>query len=407
MGARLNQFGFFFKWQRFILDCGNLVLNKLGLIVECFNQAAKSTSHTKKRNRFIPPLNYLAALLLSFTPAYCAEVQSSGANSTPRSGAPAQDLTGLTLEELYNLDVIQLNVIGGHTHPAGQKMFGYEFMFMDMSGHLSGTRDVSESEILKHFPSASTGMTVEEHMLEVMYAPINELTLMAMLPIKHIEMDMVMDGIHFTERSEGIGDLQVLALYTLLGSVSKGQRLLINAGMSFPTGSIDEKNTIAGVGTFKLEYPMQLGSGTYDLRPGLTYLGESKKWAWGGEALTALRLGRNGNGYRLGNEYGLMGWVGYAVTDWFAPSLRINGRIWGNVHGADPDIDPTVDAEGDPHRQGGRRVDLLMGTNFFVPIGIFKGTRVMMEAGLPIYENLDGPQLSTRWLFSAGLTYSF
>src|SRR5712692_2831808 len=102
----------------------------MGLIVKCLKRATKSASHIKKKNRFIPPLNYLAALLLSFTPVYCAEVQSSVANSTPQSSAPAQDLTGLTLEELYNLDVIQLNVIGGHTHPAGQKMFGYEFMFM-------------------------------------------------------------------------------------------------------------------------------------------------------------------------------------------------------------------------------------------------------------------------------------
>src|SRR5437762_253635 len=379
----------------------------MGLIVKCLNRVTKSASHIKNQNRFSPLLNYLAALLLLFTPVYGAEVQSSGTDSTLHSGAPAQDLTGLTLEELYNLDVIQLNVIGGHTHPAGQRMLGYEFMFMDMDGHLSGTRDVSESEILKRFPSASTGMTVEEHMVEVMYAPTNELTLMAMLPIKHIEMDMVTrDGFRFTERSEGIGDLQVLALYTFLGSVTKGHRLILNAGMSFPTGSIDEKNTIMG-DTFQLEYPMQLGSGTYDLRPGLTYLGESKKWAWGAQFLTTLRFGRNGNGYRLGNEYDLGGWFGYAMTDWFAPSLRINGRIWGNVHGADPNIDSTFDPEGDPHRQGGRRVDLLMGTNFFVPKGIFKGTRLMIEAGLPIYENLDGPQLSTSWLFSVGLTYSF
>jgi len=375
-----------------------------------FNRATKSASHIKKQNHFVPPLNYLAALLLSFTPAYCAEAQSSGADSTPRSGTAAHYLSGLSLEELYNLDVIQLNVIGGHTHPAGQIMFGYEFMFMDMGGHLSGTHDVSESEILKQFPSASTGMTVEEHMVEVMYAPTDNLTLMAMLPIRHIEMDMVLnDGFRFTERSEGIGDLQVMALYTVLGSVSKGNRLILNAGMSFPTGSIDEKNTIAGLDppTFKLEYPMQLGSGTYDLRPGLTYLGESKKWAWGSQFLTTLRFGRNGNGYRLGKEYGLMGWIGYAVTDWFAPSLRVNGRIWGNVHGTDPEVDPMFDAEGDPHRQGGRRVDLLLGTNFYVPRGILKGTRVNVEAGLPIYESLNGPQLSTRWLFSAGVTYAF
>ncbi len=359
-----------------------------------------------KQNQFIISLNYLAVLLLSWTPARRAEAQSAGADLTLRSGAPARDFTELSLQDLYNLDVIQLNVIGGHTHPAGQIMAGYEFMFMDMGGHRSGTDHVSVSDILKKFPSASTGMTVEEHMFEAMYAPTAKLTIMAMLPYKHMEMDMVMDRLHFTERSEGIGDLQLVALYTVLGSVSKGHRLIIDAGMSFPTGSIDEKNTIFGE-TFKLEYNMQLGSGTYDLMPGLTYLGESKKWTWGAQALTTLRLGRNGNGYRYGNQYGLMGWLGYAVTDWFAPSLRTNGRIWGNVHGADSEIDPTVDAEGDPHRQGGRRLDVLLGANFFVPTGIFKRTRLMIEAGVPIYENLDGPQLNTRWLFTAGLTYSF
>lgn len=353
------------------------------------------------------PLSYLAAALLSLAPAYSAEVRSAEAGVTASSGAPTGDLTGLSLEQLYNLDVIQLNVAGGHTHPAGEIMFGYKFMFMDMGGHLSGTRDVSESEILKDFRSASTGMTVEEHMFEAMYAPTGKLSLMVMLPIKRFDMDHIgRDGIPFAEHSEGIGDFRFLALYTVLGSVGKGNRLLLNAGMSFPTGSIDVKNTIFGQ-RVKLEYPMQLGSGTYDLMPGLTYLGESKKWAWGAQALTTLRLGRNDNGYRLGNEYGLMGWVGYSVTDWFAPSLRVNGRIWGNVHGADPEIDPMDHPEGDPHRQGGRRVDVLLGTNIFVPSGIFKGTRVMIEAGLPIYESLDGPQLSTRWIFSAGLTYSF
>jgi hypothetical protein len=374
--------------------------------VRCFRRSREESHRKPQRPCGIRALSCFGALALLWVTTYFAEAQSTESNVTVRSDAATHDLTGLSLEELYNLDVIQLNVIGGHTHPAHEIMFGYEFMFMDMGGHLSGTRDVSEAEILKHFPSASTGMTVEEHMVEVMYAPTNKLTVMAMLPIKRIDMDMVMDGFHFTEHSAGVSDLQVLALYTVLGSVTKGHRLIINLGMSFPTGSIDEKNTIMGQ-TFTLEYPMQLGSGTYDFRPGLTYLGESKKWAWGAETRTALRFGRNGSGYRLGNEYELTGWVGYAVTDWFAPSLRINGRLWGNVHGADPNIDPTFDAEGDPHRQGGRRVDFLMGVNFFVPEGIFKRTRMNVEAGFPIYEDLDGPQLSTRWLLSAGLTYSF
>src|SRR5207237_6190615 len=120
------------------------------------------------------------------------------------------------------LYAIQLTVIGRHTKPAHEIMFGYQFRFIDMGGYLSGTRDVSEPEILRQFPSASTGMTVEEHMVEVMYAPTNKLTVMAMLPIKRIDMDMVMDGFHFTEHSAGVSDFQVLALYTVLGSVTKG-----------------------------------------------------------------------------------------------------------------------------------------------------------------------------------------
>jgi hypothetical protein len=352
-----------------------------------------------------------AVLLLCLTPLF-AEPSQNDSNSSTRSVTPVEDLTGLSLEELYNLDVIQLNVIGGHTHPAGQKMLGYEFMFMDMDGHRSGTDHVSVSDILKQgFAAASTGMTAEEHMAEIMYAPTNDLTLMAMLPVKHMEMDMKapsnpINQRRFTEVSDGIGDLEILALYTFLGSVTRGQRLILNAGMSFPTGSIDEENTIFGIRS-RLEYNMQLGSGTFNLIPGLTYLGESKKWAWGAQSLSTVRLGRNGNGYRYGNQYELMGWLGYAVTDWFAPSLRIDGRAWGNVHGADAAIDPTFDAEGDPHRQGGRRVDVLAGTNFYVPNGVLKGIRLSLEAGLPVYESLNGPQLSTRWLFSAGLTYSF
>ena len=129
-------------------------------------------------------------MLLSYTPIYGAEGQSSGTDSTPRSSAPAGDLTGLSLEELYNLDVIQLNVAGGHTHPAHEIMFGYEFMFMDMGGHLNGTRDVSQSEILRDFRSASTGMTIQSTCSKP-YAPTDKLSLMAMLPFRQIDMDHI------------------------------------------------------------------------------------------------------------------------------------------------------------------------------------------------------------------------
>src|SRR3954468_22658502 len=193
-----------------------------------------------------------------------------------------QDLTNLSLEDLYNLDVMQINVLGGHTHPQGQIMFGYQYMFMDMEGIKKGEREISVDEAMQEFPTVHTKMTMEMHMFDLMYAPIDRLTVMAMLPYKRMGMHHEMTGgTHFTQHADGIGDLEVMGLYTLLGDVKKGQnRLILDAGISFPTGSIDVRDHRMGDPTLplvRLEYPMQLGSGTYDLLPGLTYLGEANK----------------------------------------------------------------------------------------------------------------------------------
>src|SRR5271165_6558215 len=50
------------------------------------------------------------------------------AYEAPPADRQPVDLTGLSLEELYNLDIVQPNILGGHTHPAGQAMFGVEYM---------------------------------------------------------------------------------------------------------------------------------------------------------------------------------------------------------------------------------------------------------------------------------------
>lgn len=322
------------------------------------------------------------------------------------------DLTNLSLEDLYNLDVVQINVLGGHTHPQGQIMFGYQYMFMDMEGIKKGEREISVAEAMLEFPTVHTKMTMEMHMFELMYAPIDRLTLMAMLPYKRMAMHHeMMGGTHFTQHADGIGDLEVMGLYTLLGDVKKGQnRLILDAGVSFPTGSVDARDHRMGdpsLPLVRLEYPMQLGSGTYDLLPGLTYLGDANKFSWGAQMLATVRLGRNENNYRFGNQYRLTTWGGYAVTDWFAPYLRLEGRWWDDVTGVDPQINRAATAEGNPDRQAGRRVDLLFGLGLFAPKGALKGTRLMVEGGFPIYEHLKGPQLGNSWILTAGASYAF
>ena len=328
-------------------------------------------------------------------------------------GSTSGDLTGLSLQELYDLDIVQPNVLGGHTHPAGEAMVGYEYMHMSMSGIYKGAHQISAAQAFAEgFSVVHTSMEMDMQMFEAMYAPSDRLTLMAMIPYKTMSMvHLKSDGSTFSQSAEGIGDLEVMGLITILGDIRKGgNRLMLNTGLSFPTGSINVKDHAEGNSSNPdtvLEYLMQLGSGTYDPMPGLTYLGDSGRWSWGAQNMETLRFGRNNHGYRLGNEARLSTWAAYGLTDWFAPSIRLDGRYWGNITGKDSRLNANPTPEGKPYLRAGDRLDLLFGLNFLIPKGFLKHSRFMIEGGLPVYQNLEGPQLATAWMLSAGFSYGF
>lgn len=315
-----------------------------------------------------------------------------------------QDLTGLTLEQLLHEEITPINVLGSHTHLKGGIMLGYRYMFMDMGQNLEGTREVSQSEVLSRYPVVHTSMTMEMHMAELMYAPSDWITVMAMIPYDVLSMHhLTRTGTRPTADASGLGDVSFMGLFNVLGDPrAKGQRLVLNAGFTAPTGSIDE-----AMDGKSLEYSMQLGSGTWDLKPGLTYLGESEVMAWGAQVLGTVRLGSNDHDYRLGNGYRLSAWTQWKVTDWFGPSARLDWHAWENIHGADPRLDPARNPAFDATKQAGERLDLMIGLNFYVPRGLLKGNRLSIEGGVPIYQNLAGPNMAVDWIITAGLSYSF
>ena len=334
--------------------------------------------------------------------------------SMPMPGSSkASDLTSLSLNQLYNLNVVQLNVLGGHTHCAGQVMFGYDYMHIHNAGYFEGTTEVSPAKVFSQgFSVIHTSMDMDMHMFDVMEAPSDYLTLMAMMPYMQMSMNhLTSGGTRFTQNTDGIGDLDLMALCTVYGnSCTGGNRIVLNAGVSFPTGAINAKDHKDGNPSeplVQLEYPMQHGSGTFDLLPGITYLGESENWSWGAQTLEAVRLGRNSHDYRLGNQYDGSGWVAYAFTEWFAPSFRVNGRVWNNINGADPALATNPTPEGRPNLRAGSRIDTLFGLNLFVPRGVLTGNRLSIEGGLPVYQDLTGPQLGMAWMFSLRWSYAF
>jgi len=302
------------------------------------------------------------------------------------------------------------------TGEAGKWMVGYQFMHEDMDGSLVGTDDIGVSQILQQFPNAPTDMTMDMHMWMVMYAPTERLTLSAMIPYFRKEMNMVdVDGNHFVMRGNGIGDLELRPEYLILQTPDKRHQLLLNGGVGVPTGSIDEE-----MGGFRVDYCMQPGSGTVSLLPGLTYLGKTTTWSWGADFKATVRVGRNDHNYRFGNRYESRAWVMRQLTSWLTTSTGLNGAIWQNIHGADPDLDPMMEQTTDPNLQGGKRLDATFGMTFCPGMAccrspaccsagqkFLEGQQVFVEGRLPIIQSLDGPQLQNSWSINVGWQWMF
>lgn len=305
-----------------------------------------------------------------------------------------------------------IGVMGDHTHSKGEVMLSYRYMRMGMSGNLDGRNNLTPEEVLADFQVTPLRMTTEMHMFGAMYAPTDELTLMVMAPYVIKSMDhLTRMGTNFTTNSEGFGDIRLSGLYKILDR--SNQRVHFNAGISFPTGSISERDTTPAGPDQVLPYPMQIGSGTVDLMPGITYLGQAGNWSWGGQGMGTIRLGRNSQDYRLGNQLSLTAWGARQWSKSISTSLRLKGRILGNNTGEDPRLapgnllDPPLIPTIDPELRGGSRLDLLVGFNFLARKGFLKGHRFALEAGLPIFQSLSGPQLENDFTITVGWQKAF
>jgi len=299
-----------------------------------------------------------------------------------------------------------IGVMGDHLMREGEVMLTYRFMRMDMDGNRDGTKRVSTP--LPGFMVSPLSMTMDMHMLGGMYAPSDKLTLMAMVPFTSISMDHVrhMGSLDFTTDASGVGDIKLAATYGLFAK--PGADLLFNLSVSLPTGSIDERDTIPTMPpqNAHLPYPMQLGSGTFDFTPGLTYVQTFSNWSWGAQGNYTLRTGDNDNGYTLGDKFSVTTWIAKQLVNTTSVSLRLNALDWDNIDGEDEKLlpGPTV-ATKNTELRAGTRVDVLLGVNFVPPA--LKQLRLAAEVGMPIYQKLDGPQLETDLVFTLGGQYTF
>ncbi len=300
-----------------------------------------------------------------------------------------------------------IGVMAEHRHKPGEWMVSYRYMRMDMDDNYIGSDKVATGDVHAQFPVAPTSMDMQMHMLGGMYGLSDRTTLMVMVPYIEQEMDhRLRNGREFSTRSNGIGDVKFSGIIGLFED--NAHTVDMNLGISFPTGSINQRDATPVGPDPILPYPMQLGSGTHDFHPGLTYVGRADRLSWGLQFSSVLRWGHNARKYRLGNRYEATGWLAYEWAKWISTSVRLKKSHWGDIDGADPDLNTNLIQTADPTRQGGRRLDLLFGVNLIgTKPGPLYDHRLAVEVGFPVYVDLDGPQLNNDLHFTVGWQKAF
>lgn len=297
-------------------------------------------------------------------------------------------------------DHAPIGVMADHQHKQGEWMFSYRYMQMSMEDNRDGTDRLNTSEVLLNgtgsYRVAPTKMTMNMHMLGVMYAPSDSYTLMAMIPYVENDMDHVTAmGGEFTTKTSDLGDISL----SVISTNSLG--FIWHLGLSLPTGNQDLKDKTP-MGRSVLPYPMQIGSGTYDLIAGIGHTFNRGQGSFGVQARALVPIGDNDDGYTIGSRLTLTGWYAHRLSHDLSVSIRGLYEFRDNYSGDDPrytmarniDLVPTVDSD----LRGGERLDLSVGLNWVLP----KGHRLALEYQRPVWQKLDGPQLETDEVVTLG-----
>nr|WP_305888632.1 DUF3570 domain-containing protein [Methylomonas sp. SURF-2] len=316
-------------------------------------------------------------------------------------------------------------------------MVGYQYMFSKQAGNLlQGSRPISDTAITMNNavnnPNcageqcfvAPSDMAMHMHMFMVMYAPTDWLNLMLMPTFMDMGMNMrelggttspanttligaAVNHADHEHQTGGIGDTNISALVKLYDD--KLHHLHLGLGVSAPTGDVDIH--LRPTHTYELgliHYGMQLGSGTWDFTPTLTYTGHLDAWGWGAQLQGIKRLqNHNESGYRLGDMLQATAWGSYRFLDWLSGSVRGIYTTHDSLHGAYDRPHVPIGTMDTPANHGGKFWDIGLGLTATIPGGSLAGNSFGVEWIQPLRDDVNGIQLEREGALSAQWNYMF
>ncbi|MEQ3744784.1 MAG: transporter [Henriciella sp.] len=332
----------------------------------------------------------------------------------------------------YASDHAPIGVMADHRHEKGEWMLSYRYMYMDMSGNRDGTDELSPEDIVTTVANpyanppispptlrvVSTDMPMQMHMVGGVYGLNDRVTLMAMGMYVTKEMDHItFQGPmgttrlgEFTTEVSGIGDTTIGAIIGLDDGEKPHRQINLGLSISLPTGSIDESDRVlTPMNTrpeLRLPYPMQLGTGTFDLKPSITARNRIGKWSFGGQVSAIIRMNENSEDYSFGDVLEGTTWLAYEPRPWVSFSGRLKGQSIGEIQGNDALVRAPVQTA-NPDNHGGDTLEALLGINLAGQSGWQRGHRIAAEIGLPLYRDLNGAQMETDLTFILGWQKAF
>jgi hypothetical protein len=333
---------------------------------------------------------------------------------------------------------VPAGLFGGGMVAAGKFMFNYTPMFMRMEDNYIGGSKVSPdtiatkvplvppfvmnmgmgtSMVMNNYRIVPTSMDMQSHMVHAMYGVTDWLNVMVMASYHEKQMTMTtyagamgttVRGVSTTETS-GFGDTMVSSLWRI--HQDPIHHVHLNIGLSLPSGSTTENvNMLSPMGTYmtmRANYGMQLGSGTVDFMPGVTYTGHLHRWSWGAAYRGRYALDDNSEGYHYGQQTEFSGWGGYMWAPGITTTGRVVGTLQGHIVGSDPLISGVMQGA-NPLFYGGKRIDLLGGIELDGgALGLPTKGHLDIEGGAPVYQNLNGPQLGRAWQLTVAAKIGF
>ena len=281
----------------------------------------------------------------------------------------------------------------------------YSFEQMQRKGMLIGDNQVSPSEVLNNsfnpYDRTPRRLEVTAHTVQVAYSPHPRATLVVEVPFLLKKLKTRDDQGRVTqEQTQGVGDI---GFALVVPFIRKGnERSQVHLGFDIPTGSIRR-----GGDETRLPFDSQIGNGSVDLEWGWTYRGEQDWISWGAQATGRHPLKRNDLRYRVGSRFELSGWGAARLPMGMSTSMRVGWLKQNNTRVPSGEfVGGTInDPSDNPKARGGYQFTVSPGLTVDLPKSA--NQRFAVEFDIPVYQNLDGPQLKEQWSVKAGWQCAF